>query len=144
MAQVLNQSVCTTMALHTYIYLTVDKCRHPQESVHFECMYNGLIKCGLEAMRTYPRSEDRVIMIGAHALDVDHQGQVSGFRQCLETLHSSVSAMMVSHWTGLHNDGSIASSLMRETLSLCDVAYFLLTYGRQTSWGGPPHPEMPY
>ena len=125
----LNRCVCTTIALHTYIYVTVDEAKHPEESLHHQTMYIGLLHRAVVAMRT---SEDqRVMMVGVHGLDVDSGGQLAGFRQCLQSLHKLVSDSLMSEWAELHRLGSVSSPITRDTLALHDVAMFVLTCQRQ-------------
>ena len=129
----LNRCVCTTLALHTYISLTVDQCKSPGEAKLFEDMYLGLIRCAVAAM---PGSLEVIMRVGGHDIACDRGGQVTGFRQCLQTLHSNVSGMLTSEWEVRHQSGAFSANITRETLSLQDVVSFVLTFARHIEFDG--------
>ena len=129
--QVLRKGVCTTAALHTYIYISVDKCTNPAEADHFEAMYRGLVLCAAEAIDS---PADRVVLVGRQTVEVDAHGQVSGFAACLGAVrHSLVSKMMCSHWDRLWRAGSVSAPLSRDTVHITDVASFLMRFARRGS-----------
>ena len=127
--QVLNTPVFHTTALHAYIAASVDACKDAGESAAFVSMYKSLFACGLAATTTF---EERQIVVGDITLQVDFCGQVAGFLECVrqQSLHKSVSQMLLSTWEQLVIKGALSSAISRETLSANDVLTFLLTLRR--------------
>ena len=135
-SHMLNKCVCTTQALHTFVFVTVDECKNEEEAIFMTKTFAGIIHhCAVSAMKT---AEDSVLAIGASSLQIDKGGQVIGFLQCLQKLHKNVYPTVVAAWGSQHNDGVLSSPIMRESLSLLDVATFAMTFGRRRRQSGRP------
>ena len=130
---VLNQCVCTTEALHTFIFVTVNECKFEKEATLVQHTYMCLIQLGVSAIRT---AEDGVVSIGTSALQIDRRGQVTGFVQCVKTLHKTVCAVFITDWESQHNEGLLSSHIARETLSFLDVVTFAMTFAKRRRHSG--------
>ena len=132
----LNRCVCTTEALHTFMFVTVDQCKGDEEAKQMQAAYAGLIQ---RSISTIKEAADGQIIVGGrgclspvqHSLQIDKGGQVIGFRQIIEKQHKSTRLMLSTEWGRQHDLGMLSSSLDRATLSLVDVVIFVMTLGRQ-------------
>ena len=95
-------------------------------------MYVGLLKRSVSATRS---PEDCHIMtLNECALKVDGAaGQLLGFYPCVQKLHKSVAAMLVREWDMRQTAEGLATPITLQTLSLFDVASFVLTCARHAS-----------
>ena len=92
---VLNKSVCTTWALHTFIFVTYNDCKFEHEATVMKNTYIGLVQRAVSAIRA---ADDGVVNVGNFSLHIDRGGQVIGFLQGIKTLHKSVCQMFVADW----------------------------------------------
>lgn len=122
------------MAVHTYIFTTVDRCKSEQESGHWRQAYTSLLLHGVASMRS---PADGQLAIFGKPLVIDAGGQVSGFRDVVGALHRHVGSMLLAEWSLMHDAGLVSSSIDRDSLALSDVASFLLTVARQSTLQDP-------
>jgi hypothetical protein len=123
LANALNKSVCTTEALHTFIFRTVDECKFEEEALAMQDVYKNILLHGASAIRT---QEDGMMRINGVELKIDGSCQVTDFMQCLETLHKTVVTMLAAAWMSMCDAGWLTSPVTGETSSLVDVALFAM------------------
>ena len=132
-AHVLNKCICTTKALHTFIFVTFNECKFEAEASVMKNTYAGLLRHAVSAIRA---ADDGMVNVGISALQIDSGSQVTGFLQCLSTLHKTVRQMFVADWGLQHAEGLVSSSIERETLSLMDVANFVMIFEKRRRHSG--------
>ena len=114
----LNKCVCTTSALHTFMFVTVGQCKRHSEAKYMQDAYAGLIQQSISTIR---EATEGHILVGQHSLQIDRGGQVAGFRHIIEHQHRCTCMMLLAEWGRQHEAGSLSSSIDRESLSLLDV-----------------------
>ena len=124
----MNRWVCTTVALHTFLFVTGDECKSDGEAKYVQDAYAGLIQRSIAAIR---EPADGQVIVGHNTLTIDRGGQVTGFRQHIESQHASVHTMLLREWSMQHIARKLSSSIDRETLSLLDVVTFVMTLRRR-------------
>ena len=124
----LNRWVCTTVALHTFLFVTCDECKSHEEAKYVQDAYAGLLQRSIAVIR---EPADGQVIVGHNTLTIDRGGQVTGFKQHIESQHASIHKMLLQEWSMQHEAGILSSSIDRETLSLLDVVTFVMTLGRR-------------
>lgn len=102
----LNKCVCTTLALQTFICITVDECKYEEEEIYMKKAFAGIIRCAVSAMKT---AQEGMVTIRDCPVQIDRGGQVIGFHQCLKKLHKNVFRLSLQN--GDHNTLKVCSRL---------------------------------
>ena len=89
--------------------------------------YISLLQRGLLSMTT---EADAQLTIRGAPMVIDVAGQVSGFKDVVGTLHTSVRSMFLAECKVQLEEGLVSSSFDRDTLALADVASFLMSFAR--------------
>jgi hypothetical protein len=116
----LEKCVLNTRALHTYIFVSVDKCGKDDSANIYKFIFLEIIAKALGGMQT---PQDQVIKIDTeHSLHVNVYGQVKGFAEYLESLDGKTRMGVMRYWMkGCYSD------IQSPTIPLVDIALFAVS-----------------
>jgi hypothetical protein len=127
--QYLNRNIASSLAVYTFLAMSVDRSRSQIDSDFFLSSLVELVGGVCQSIETVAEG---TIEVGTERVVIDQHGQVIGFKQCLSQrdVHVTIHGLLQRQWEVHYNAGNLVSPLTRDTQSLADILRFILTFAR--------------
>ena len=92
----LNKNIGSSLAVNTYMAISADKCKADDESDFFVSSLIKLVVLACSSIDTVDTVAQGTLTIGSSNIVIDRQGQVSGFKDCMEqrSIHVSIRTLL--------------------------------------------------
>ena len=94
----LNKNIATSLAVYTFLAVSVDKCKSPEESNFLMSYLANLVPLASSYISCVA---ERSVEINNVHIHIDKHGQASGFKACTLSVHSAIQKV-VAQDTWLH------------------------------------------
>ena len=133
--QYLNRNICISLAVYTYLAISVDR---SSSNVDAEFFVSSLVGFAAKMWASIETVAEGTIEVGTRHIVVDRHGNVSGFSECLSqpSVHLAIQELFKRDWQVQCNAGVLVSPLGRDTQNLADILNFVLMFARRRRAAG--------